>query len=590
MKMNMIGYQDVKNSLLKYRFLKQESRVDYEFLELNYNAALMTCAQMLFLMHKAGFITLERVYVLSGFKTYYVIGEEKRKKDFDRKKSAGRTLSVTSSGGGYNIQKQNFQPVSFPKEAEEPNADNLSQADIFSIARWASDHQYEMHLNHHTHFVINITPENRRVLANDFNPYIQAFIDQKIGSAKKFQSYQRQKELFFNYCNSVESEYGSKSLNVKAKDLWPDLASYQHSRFWELVFALEMEGKIKIHSFFENQMDSFIICDVLEGRSTTPDTSVDDLEQYLEKFINKAKSEMGALTVGSRHRQFRDKWLRTKRILDKLDNQTPLFDSDNLLLSLTGRLAPEELAYVEPLVREMDKLGIFSIEPATEDDRIIMSSTSMVRDYYSGKKIYLLNVAKFRKYLDRVTEFYQLVEQDGFQRFPANYGSQSHTKAVVVTKQEAVDSNSLLASWEELRLHFRNEQELVAYKGTKQIAVITCDDLDCKNRKTGLADVQWKFLQLLSLHDGEYDLNGLKSKDKLKYQQQKKRLTERLQKYFNMETDPFLPYKEGEKYKTKFTLTPETELSNGEDNYRRIQDEDGDSLGIAEGYRDATHT
>ncbi len=84
-----------------------------------------------------------------------------------------------------------------------------------------------------------------------------------------------------------------------------------------------------------------------------------------------------------------------------------------------------------------------------------------------------------------------------------------------------------------------------------------------ENKKTLSPNVQWKFLQELAVSYGEMswrDMTGMAIRNK----KRKQLLSDTLKHYFQIDKDPFLPYKQARKYKTRFHLFPESDEGSGE--------------------------
>jgi hypothetical protein len=77
-------------------------------------------------------------------------------------------------------------------------------------------------------------------------------------------------------------------------------------------------------------------------------------------------------------------------------------------------------------------------------------------------------------------------------------------------------------------------------------------DMGFVDKRTDKPTIQWGLLSLLAKGGGELPNSSSEVNDK--YKKHKQILSDKLKDYFNIETDPFEPYKGG--YKTKITLVP----------------------------------
>ncbi len=84
-----------------------------------------------------------------------------------------------------------------------------------------------------------------------------------------------------------------------------------------------------------------------------------------------------------------------------------------------------------------------------------------------------------------------------------------------------------------------------------------------ENKKTLSPNVQWKFLQELAVSYGEMSWRDV-TETAIRNKKRKQKLSDTLKQYFQIDKDPFLPYKQARKYKTRFHLFPESDEGSGE--------------------------
>ncbi|HLL60639.1 MAG TPA: hypothetical protein VK338_02895, partial [Candidatus Nitrosocosmicus sp.] len=74
--------------------------------------------------------------------------------------------------------------------------------------------------------------------------------------------------------------------------------------------------------------------------------------------------------------------------------------------------------------------------------------------------------------------------------------------------------------------------------------------------KRRLPNKQWELLQLLATYNGELSWHDKGATEKIK--KKKQLLSDTLKQYFQIDDDPFYPYKKLNAYKIKITLIPES--------------------------------
>jgi hypothetical protein len=126
-------------------------------------------------------------------------------------------------------------------------------------------------------------------------------------------------------------------------------------------------------------------------------------------------------------------------------------------------------------------------------------------------------------------------------------------------------------SWEDITIKFLDLYEIEIHVKNKYINKYTYKYLGFakQNTKNKEPNSQWRFLIQISTTKGKLDFdkhikiegrdkNTEKEKDK--YKQYKKKLSDSLKNIFDLQEDPFHEYREKESYETRFVLLPPPDL------------------------------
>jgi hypothetical protein len=108
--------------------------------------------------------------------------------------------------------------------------------------------------------------------------------------------------------------------------------------------------------------------------------------------------------------------------------------------------------------------------------------------------------------------------------------------------------------WEDITIQFLNGQEVII-KVRDSIFQITYEGLGFQDERRKLPNKQWEFLKDLSEAGGEISWRNARASAKGK--KQKQLLADTLKAYFQIDEDPFYPYKKEKAYKIKINLIPE---------------------------------
>lgn len=129
--------------------------------------------------------------------------------------------------------------------------------------------------------------------------------------------------------------------------------------------------------------------------------------------------------------------------------------------------------------------------------------------------------------------------------------------------------------WEEITMQFLNEHEVII-KAKNETYQTTYEAMGFQDEKKKLPNKQWQFLLWLTVKKGEvsWDNNyNLSLKQINSIKKQKQLLSEVLKAYFQIDEDPFYPYKQEKSYKIKINLMPETGSQDKQQNDLEIENE-----------------
>jgi hypothetical protein len=113
--------------------------------------------------------------------------------------------------------------------------------------------------------------------------------------------------------------------------------------------------------------------------------------------------------------------------------------------------------------------------------------------------------------------------------------------------------------WEEITMTFLNDHEVIV-EAKKETHQTTYQAMGFQDEKRKLPNKQWTLLMLLSTQGGSIsweNANKLNLRQINAIKKQKQSLSEALKAYFQIESDPFMDYKEEGAYKIKINLIPE---------------------------------
>jgi len=124
--------------------------------------------------------------------------------------------------------------------------------------------------------------------------------------------------------------------------------------------------------------------------------------------------------------------------------------------------------------------------------------------------------------------------------------------------------------WKDITIKFLNEQE-VKITAPHLSTNVDYNEMGFRDERNRLPNRQWKLLKMFAENHGELSWSSLRKKYDSLYsplkekavtsdaiKKQKQLLSDRLKFYFQIDEDPFFPYKEVGAYKIKMNLIPES--------------------------------
>ena len=108
--------------------------------------------------------------------------------------------------------------------------------------------------------------------------------------------------------------------------------------------------------------------------------------------------------------------------------------------------------------------------------------------------------------------------------------------------------------WEDITIEFLDGHN-ANIKAKDLNANVYYKEMGFEDKKKRLPNKQWELLELLSLHKGELTWNNPDAKVLIK--KKKQLLAQTLKAYFQINEDPFLPYRQEKAYKIRINLIPE---------------------------------
>lgn len=109
-------------------------------------------------------------------------------------------------------------------------------------------------------------------------------------------------------------------------------------------------------------------------------------------------------------------------------------------------------------------------------------------------------------------------------------------------------------TWTDIAIQFLDGQEAIV-KVKEKTSHTNYEEMGFQDKRKKCPNKQWEFLKDLSVIGGEISWNN--SKATLKGKKRKQLLADTLKTYFQIDEDPFYPYRKEKAYKIKIALVPE---------------------------------
>ena len=168
----------------------------------------------------------------------------------------------------------------------------------------------------------------------------------------------------------------------------------------------------------------------------------------IENIINQEKERIKKINIVTDHRLARDKWLNIKRVLDAIYKLISPFEKNGQLIHVNST---EFESSVFTFVLKDLLVNKITNYTGNEKDSAVQTSDSL-RQYYSGL-IFIKDEKLFKDYKDRVSDLYHFIEEDGKDRFPAEYLiKDSVEKKIEVAKSFKTDTKNKKKHYKKIRM------------------------------------------------------------------------------------------------------------------------------------------
>ena len=156
------------------------------------------------------------------------------------------------------------------------------------------------------------------------------------------------------------------------------------------------------------------------------------------------------------------------------------------------------------------------------------------------------------------------------------------TTGSLIKKSDAAKLNlPLNAKWEDITIRFIDAHRITVLIGGEEFK-ISCEDMGCMDKRTNQPNKRWDALTLLSLNNGEINIELLSNQEKKKFEKRKQEVSSMLKKNLGLKNEPFFNCRNSKLYKLKCKILPEAEIREQDFLDNNIYDDD--SLGIKVSY------
>lgn len=152
-----------------------------------------------------------------------------------------------------------------------------------------------------------------------------------------------------------------------------------------------------------------------------------------KEYFEKEKKYIKSIEDGGYHRIERDKWLSSKRILDRILKLLPrIGNKKNIKVSLnTNILSPREKELLESVLTDAKKSKVLNYSPKIVKRKALPSVIDII--VFEG--------GKFEEYRKPIREICDFIENDGMDRFPDKYASTIKVREGLKVKMKIYISN-----------------------------------------------------------------------------------------------------------------------------------------------------
>jgi|ERR1035437_1584340 hypothetical protein len=169
----------------------------------------------------------------------------------------------------------------------------------------------------------------------------------------------------------------------------------------------------------------------------------------IDNRLKSEKERIYKITVATHHRIERDKWLLTKRILDWISKQLSVLEDGPQTLWLSPNdLPPEQKGLLAPTLKNLFHSGIATFGGTISN---VVITSEPARKFSEGEDVVIKDRKAFEEYHQKVSEFYNFIEEDGKERFPESY---HQTKPTPLTNEPSLADKKKLYILEKLRLEW----------------------------------------------------------------------------------------------------------------------------------------
>jgi len=239
----------------------------------------------------------------------------------------------------------------------------------------------------------------------------------------------------------------------------------------------------------------------------------------------------------------------------KREKEVKKWSSLNNLLIFHKSFNKEDITkyLIDNKYKHLERLDSVNILFANEEIKNIIKKKD---EEYFDNNLHYLKIKNFKKYAREINN-HLLTEISKLESNERTYEDKEDNKYSI----KKLPKNLI---WEDIELKFLNEYDIEILINNKSFKKTNNVNLGFfkKRSKDKIENKSWKLLLRLSTSKGELNLNSIGGmiKERLMWAKRKQLLSTELKKIFNLEEDPFFEYKEKGSYKTKFKLTPMSEL------------------------------